>query len=453
MQPRVIIAGTGSGTGKTTITVGLMAAFIKTGLAVQGFKCGPDYIDPSYHTAVTGRSSRNMDSWMLPHKDMLSYFQRGAEGADLSIIEGVMGLYDGKSPESDQGSTAEISKLLQAPVILVVDISSMARSAAAIVKGFQALSEDVNIGGVIVNNAGSEGHYKLCKTAIEKECGVPVVGYLKRGDVPQIPERHLGLIPALERGELDELFDKLSSVMKQQVQLNEVKRIAEKAGELERNKSASAMKRKTVRIAVARDHAFNFYYPENLELLEENGAELLYFSPLKGEPLPLESDALYIGGGFPEEFAAELAASTETKESILQGIRKGMPVYAECGGYMYLCKSIMTTDGLSHTMIGAIPSTIQMTTNLAALGYREVEALHDTVLLKKGEQARGHEFHYSTVSAEKPYDAPHYVKGMRKNEKEGYYLPNVTAGYTHIHFASNPKMAARFVELAKTWRT
>ncbi|MFB4164088.1 cobyrinate a,c-diamide synthase [Alteribacillus sp. JSM 102045] len=452
MKPRIVIAGTGSGAGKTTISIGLMAALKKLGLCVQGFKCGPDYIDPSYHTAVTNRPSRNLDSWMLEKEMMKSVFQQGSKDADISVIEGVMGMYDGKSPESDMGSTAEISKLLQAPVILVVNIGAMARSAAAIVKGFQLLSPEVNIGGVIVNQAGSEGHARLCQKAIEKECGIPVVGYLKKGDVPAIPERHLGLIPAIERGELDHFFEQLGKIVETQVDLNKIQEIAGLAPELSTCPIQQEKADKKANIAVAYDAAFNFYYPENLELLEANGADLLYFSPLAGEPLPENSHALYIGGGFPEEFAKQLASREGVKESIRNAGNEGLPIYAECGGYMYLSEELITTDGNKHPMLGMIPAIVEMKNKLASLGYREVTALKNTTILKAGDTAKGHEFHYSVSTPQGKWEDAYRIKALRKSAQEGFIQNNITAGYTHIHFGSNPSITKRFVECAAEWK-
>ncbi|SFE51361.1 cobyrinate a,c-diamide synthase [Alteribacillus iranensis] len=452
MRSRITIAGTGSGTGKTTVSIGLMAAFKKRGLAVQGFKCGPDYIDPSYHTAVTNRTSRNLDSWMLEESTLFDVFQRGSEDADISIIEGVMGMYDGKSPESDVGSTAEISNILASPIILVVHIGAMARSAAAIVKGFQLLSPKVEIGGVIVNQAGSEGHYQLCKKAIEKECGIPVVGYLLKGAVPSIPERHLGLIPAIERGELDSFFEKLGETVAETVDLELIQEIARQAVVLPKPNIYDPSAEKQATIAVAQDAAFNFYYPENLELLEENGAELIYFSPLAGEPLPEESHALYIGGGFPEEFAVELAAQFKVKHSIRKAAQEGMPMYAECGGYMFFMEELVKTDGSSHDMLGLIPAVATMKDRRAALGYREVTAYKDTVILRKGESAKGHEFHYSTADLTGEVEAAYDVKALRKSGPSGYSEGNITASYIHLHFGSNPQVAQRLVHQAWQWK-
>ncbi|MBU8907816.1 cobyrinate a,c-diamide synthase [Desertibacillus haloalkaliphilus] len=455
MQPRIVIAGTGSGVGKTTLTVGLLAALKKQGLVVQGFKCGPDYIDPSYHTAVTGRYSRNLDSWMLDEEVVKEIFVDASRGADVSIIEGVMGFYDGKSPKSNIGSTAEISSLLDAPVILVVNIASMARSAAAIVKGYQLLDETVNVAGVILNQAGSEGHYQLCKTAIEQECHVPVLGFLERGDVPAIPERHLGLIPAIERGELDSFFDQLGAVIAKRVDLEAFVRIANQSPDIESTGNlltAATKQTKEVKIAIAQDAAFNFYYQENLKLLEGAGATLVYFSPLAGESLPKDVDGLYIGGGFPEEFADELSQHVDVKREIKESIKAGLPTLAECGGYMFLAESITTTSGDTYPMVGVVPGVVEMQERLAALGYRDVTANHETVILKKGEQARGHEFHYSTFSSKQEFPAVYEVKALRGTKQEGYYLPNLVAGYTHLHFASNPNMANHFVEACLNFR-
>ncbi|SFJ22209.1 cobyrinate a,c-diamide synthase [Thermoflavimicrobium dichotomicum] len=456
-RPRFVIAGTGSGVGKTTCTLGLMAAFRKRGLSVQGFKAGPDYIDPSYHTAVTGRPSRNLDTWMCQPERMKEIFLRGSDGADLSIIEGVMGLYDGKSPLSDQGSTAEIAILLNSPIILVVNIQSMARSAAAIVKGYQSLNPNVQIAGVIVNRAGSEGHVRLVQAAIEQECGVPVLGWLGRESDIDIPERHLGLVPAIERGELDPLFEKLAALMEERVDLARLFSIAQAAPVLsEPMDRLFVPKEKTkepVVLAVARDAAFNFYYPENLELLEHAGAKLQFFSPLSGESVPEEADGLLIGGGFPEEFARQLTAQEEVKQSIARRIREGLPTFAECGGYMYLCRELIDRHGQAYPMVGVIPATVKMQNRLAALGYREVLAATDNILLRQGESARGHEFHYSTLTMENDdYPSAYQITGRRGVQKEGYAKGNLLAGYTHLYFPSNPAMVERWLNVCRTYR-
>lgn len=455
---RLVIAGTGSGAGKTTVTIGLMAALKRRGHVVQGFKCGPDYIDPTYHTAVTGRVSRNLDSWMLDPHTMQEIFVRGSHGADISIIEGVMGMYDGKDPRSDRGSTAEISILTKSPVLLVISAQSMARSAAAIVKGFQLLNTEARIVGVIANKVGSEGHYKIVKTAIEQECGIPVVGYLKRESDLEIPERHLGLVPSVERGELNPLFDRLAELMAETVDLEQIWALAEaEPFYVEPRMFAQVPLRESgpddrIKIAVAKDQAFHFYYPENFELLQACGAELLFFSPLAGQPVPEEADGLYIGGGFPEEFAAELSRDEAVLRSFREAISSGLPTLAECGGFMYLTDAIETTDRSVYPMVGLIRGKVTMQKRLAALGYREITGTQQNFLIGPGEQAKGHEFHYSTFAAEAEHPHAYETKGLRGTKSEGYAKDNLVAGYTHLHFASNPELAKRWVERCREVR-
>lgn len=450
---RLVIAGTGSGVGKTTVTLGLMAAFQKQGHIVQGYKCGPDYIDPTYHSAVTGRTSRNLDSWMFEEKTVREIVARNSRDADMSIIEGVMGFFDGKSPTSDKGSAAEISVLTESPVVLVVNCASMARSVAAIVKGFQAFSSRPNIVGVIANRVGSEGHYKIVKIAIEQECGIPVLGYLKKESNIEIPSRHLGLVPAIERGELNAFFEALGNLVLETVDLKQLYSLAETT-EIIQNEDSIFNERASnlVTIAVAKDAAFNFYYQENLDLLEAYGAKLSFFSPLNGETIPADAAGLYIGGGFPEEFAAELSKQVEVKQSIKQAIENGLPTLAECGGYMYLTNSITTTDGQLYEMIGLIPGESTMQTNRAALGYREIKGTKDNFLFGPNDQVKGHEFHYSTFKATSSGQTAYETKGRSGVKQEGYASNNLVAGYTHLHFASNPKVAEQWVQACSTYK-
>ncbi|WP_038091817.1 cobyrinate a,c-diamide synthase [Tumebacillus flagellatus] len=453
-RPRLVIGGTGSGVGKTTVTLGLMAAFKRRGLRVQGFKCGPDYIDPTYHTSVTGRPSRNLDTWMTTPEIMREVFLRGSRDADLSIIEGVMGYYDGKDPRTNQGSTAEISLLLQAPTILLVNIASMARSAAAIVKGFCTLTDDAPIAGVIVNQAGSAGHISLVRTAVEQECNVPLFGGFTRTEGIQIPERHLGLIPAVERGELEPLFQKLADLVEEHLDLDQILAVAQSAPPLAEPETpllfSDTPAPAQVKIAVARDAAFNFYYAENLELLQQSGAELQFFSPLAGEKIPSDADALYLGGGFPEEFARELQDHTDVRSDMHARISDGLPTLAECGGYMYLCNTITDRAGDAFQMVGLIPSDVKMQDRLAALGYREASAATPHFLLEAGEQVRGHEFHYSTSTEAAP--KAYVTKGLRGQKEEGFTTPNLVAGYTHLYFPSNPQVPRRFLSAAAEYR-
>lgn len=449
-QRRLVIAGTGSGVGKTTLTIGLMSALRNRNVVVQGFKCGPDYIDPSYHSAVTGRPSRNLDSWMLAPDVVRDIFVRGSTGADISIVEGVMGFFDGKSPYSNAGSSAEISEIIQSPVILVVNCASMARSVAAVVKGFQTFAHGPNIVGVIANHVGSEHHYRLVQAAIEQECGIPVVGYLQKEPDIAIPERHLGLIPSIERGELAPFFTRLGELVEETIDLQQIMELS-KAGPLPRQERSifAPTGKQDVTIAVARDAAFNFYYPENLELLQAYGAKLVYFSPLNGEKLPGVADGLYIGGGFPEEFAQQLCAAEEVKASIRRAIQRGLPTFAECGGFMYLTEAIETTDGRSYDMVGVIPGKVIMQKRLVALGYREIEGNVGNMLLAPGMQAKGHEFHYSRYQTAQPIPHAYRIKGMRVDKEEGYMQGNLLAGYTHIHFASCPQMVHNWLARCK----
>lgn len=457
-RPRLVIAAPASGSGKTTVTVGLMAAFRRRGLTVQGFKVGPDYIDPSFHAATTGRVSRNLDSWMMPTGVLQEIFDRGSRSADLSIIEGVMGLYDGKDATSDRASTAEVSRLLDAPVILVLDVSKMANSAAAVVLGFQQLDPRVPIAGVIANRVGSVGHYQLVKTAIEKATGIPVLGYLLTTPEVVLPSRHLGLIPAIERGELTPLFDRLAHQLADTVDLDALWQIAQQYGEWTPPPPVLFAGEPTpsrVTIAVAHDRAFNFYYPENLELLEWYGARLIRFRPLDGEPVPAEADGLYLGGGFPEEFLPQLSGQRAVMESLRRAASSGLPTVAECGGYMVLMDAIQTVDGIRYPMAGIIPATAVMQKRLAALGYREVTAVSDTVLLGQGESARGHEFHYSTIQYGGDGWAWPYAFSVTSRGSvrlDGWAEGNLLASYMHLHWASRPFMVPRWIARCEAWR-
>lgn len=452
MVKRLVIAGTGSGAGKTTVTIGLLAALKQKGLQVQGFKCGPDYIDPTYHTAVTGRESRNLDSVMFDHEVVKEIYLRASEGADISIIEGVMGFYDGKKPTSNIGSTAEISAITESPVLLVVQCASIARSAAAIVKGFQMLDPNVRIVGVIANNVGSEGHYKIVKAAIEQECQISVVGYLLRNPDIAIPERHLGLIPSIERGELDSFFYQLGQLVRETIDVDQVLALAEASNLTTVSNLFNQKTEPKVKIAVAKDEAFNFYYEENLALLEARGAEIVFFSPLKGESVPKNVDGLYLGGGFPEEYAQELSQQKEVLQSVKQAIEQGTPTLAECGGFMYLTESITTTDGTSFPMVGLIPGKCTMHTKRKALGYREMLGTEGNFLLNEQTMAKGHEFHYSSYESTENLPFAYETKGIRGTKKDGVRMHQLVAGYVHFHFASNPSVVDHWIQASEAFK-
>lgn len=402
---------------------------------------------------------------MLSKQMVRDIFVRAARHADISIVEGAMGFYDGKDVLSNEGSTAEISLLLDCPVLLVVDCSGMARSAAAMVKGYQALDRGVNIAGVIANRVGGEGHFRLIQQAVEHECGIPVVGYLSIHSEIEIPERHLGLIPAIERGEHTPLLKQLSAVISSTIDLDAVLSLANAAPEIPKSENdelhASTLSRVSAsteapraRIAIAKDAAFNFYYAENLELLEHYGAELVFFSPLSGEKIPEGADGLYIGGGFPEEFAANLGSMKDVRDDFREKIRNGLATYAECGGYMYLTEQLTDLEGNTHDLVGVIPARVTMQERLSGFGYREVTGMEENWLIPAKESARGHEFHYSAIEYRLPQPFAYESSGSRWSGRqgEGYLSGNLVAGYTHLHFASNPLVARQFVARCIAYR-
>jgi cobyrinic acid a,c-diamide synthase len=443
----VVIAGVISGVGKTTIATGLMGVLRQNGLRVQPFKSGPDYIDPSYHTWVTGETSRNLDTWLLSHDAVLELFRRAMQGKDIAVIEGVMGLYDGHSSINEEGSTAELAKLLGAPAILVVDSRKGARSLAAMVSGYKAFDRALNLGGVILNGIGSDEHLRFCREAIEHYTGVAVLGYLPRRDNLSLPERHLGLVPIIEEPAGKEFLENLVGQCQATFDIPRILHLSEEARvpEAEAALFPVAPKPTVAKIAVARDKAFSFYYQDSLDLLAAWGAELVNFSPLQDKELPENISGLYIGGGFPELYAAELAENKHMRQEIKTAAGGGMPVYAECGGLMYLGRSIRDLEGKEYPMVGAIPVSSQIDSPRLSLGYRTVEALGDGPLLRRGETVRGHEFHWSVLNknAETPNAYCVIDKGGRL---EGFHNMNLLASYIHLHLGSLPKMAVRFIE-------
>lgn len=444
---RIVIAGTTSGVGKTTITTGLIGALCKRGLKVQPFKAGPDYIDPTYHTQVSGEPSRNLDTWLLPENTIIELFNRASKGKDIAVIEGVMGLYDGHSPIGDEGSTAELAKLLGAPVLLVLDSRKGARSLAAMVTGYQTFDHSLHLAGVILNGIGSEGHLNICKEAIEHFTGIKVVGYLPRREDLSLPERHLGLIPTVESAANNEFLQKLIAQCEATFDIDAIFQISGQTTSLPSRQSvfpAVPLPART-RIAVAKDKAFSFYYQDSLDILEAWGAELIPFSPLIDEALPTAISGLYIGGGFPELYAAELASNEPLKHEIKAVASKGMPVYAECGGLMYLGENVTDFEGKKHPMVSAIPVCSGIDNHRLSLGYRTVQSLVNGPLLGKGEIVRGHEFHWSIL--ENGTAAPNaYTIIDQGNRIEGFYLNNLVASYIHLHIGSLPSMAEHFID-------
>ena len=447
MTPAVVLAGTRSGVGKTTIATGIMGALARRGLRVQPFKCGPDYIDPSYHLMACGAPSRNIDTWLLSHDTALEFFGRAARSSDVAVVEGVMGLYDGHANLTEQGSTAEVAKLLRAPVVLIASAARVARSVAAEVLGFQKFDPSVNIAGVILNGVGSPRHLEFCRPPIEDATGLPVLGYMPRRDDLRVPERHLGLIPTVEGIVVEEWFDKLTEQVEETIDLDRMLEIAVQAETPIVAPSAFPTEAQPLRarIAVAQDKAFNFYYQDSLELLEAWGAELVPFSPLKDAGLPDGIGGVYIGGGFPELFARELAASASMKQSLRNAHAAGRKIYAECGGLMYLGETLTDFDGEAHQMVGLIPAQSSMSKGRLTLGYREVEALADGALLAKGERVRGHEFHWSVADSPASSEQAVYAVRSQNGRIEGFRSRSLWASYIHLHMGSKPGMARRFV--------
>ncbi|MBI4497764.1 MAG: cobyrinate a,c-diamide synthase [Chloroflexi bacterium] len=450
---RLVVAGAASGVGKTTIATGIMGAFARRGLRVHPFKVGPDYIDPGYHQLAAGVPSRNLDSWMLPAATVRELFSRPAAKADVAVIEGVMGLYDGRTGEGEVGSTAHVAKLLDAPVVLVLDAGKVARSAAATVLGFRQFDPDLRLAGVILNNLGSQRHREMIEEAIQEATDLPVLGGLLRHEDLHLPERHLGLITAIEHPLGADALDRLIDRVAEGCDVDRLLALAQSAGPTPEH-AVSIFPRErvpsTCRIAVALDAAFSFYYEDNWNLLAMWGAELVPFSPLRDTAFPDGVHGLYLGGGYPEEYAADLAGNTSMLAAIRAAAAAGMPVYAECGGFMYLCEAISDFEGRSYPMVGVVPGRCAMQRRRVGLGYREVEARRDTLLLSAGSRVRGHEFHWSVLEGALPQEDMAYDV-LGEGRDDGFAQGNILASYIHLHFGADPDLAKRFVAACTRW--
>lgn len=427
--PVVLIAGTHSGVGKTTVTLGLMAALTARGLVVQPYKVGPDFIDPSHHTAICGRPSFNLDPFMMGEEGVKRSFFSAIRGADVAVVEGVMGLYDGMG-STEVGSTAQVAKILDIPVLLVINVHGMSRSAAAIELGFLAYDPGVRLAGTILNRVGSERHLAMLNSCLKK----PIFGALPRDKEMEMKSRHLGLVMGFEK---DHDSAVLATLLEENANIDRILELpgrahpALAADELAGTKEGAD---RSVRIGVARDKAFCFYYHENLRELERHGADLVYFSPLD-EELP-DVEGLYIGGGYPELYASELERSP-AREQVKKASLDGMPIYGECGGLMYLGESLQSEAG-SFKMAGALPCTTFMEKRLMALGYVEGEVCMNNPFVDVGKSIRGHEFHYSRCVCDR--DASFCLKLSRgkgiEDGKDGLLENNTMAGYLHAHFYS-----------------
>ncbi|MFJ4876035.1 cobyrinate a,c-diamide synthase [Streptomyces sp. NPDC088745] len=460
MVARIVIAAPSSGSGKTTVATGLMAAFTERGLAVSPHKVGPDYIDPGYHALATGRPGRNLDAYMCGTGLVGPLFEHGAAGCDLAVVEGVMGLYDGAAGQGELASTAQVAKLLRAPVVLVVDGSSQSRSVAALVHGFASWDPEVRIGGVVLNKVGSDRHEELLREALEGS-GVPVLGVLRRAPQVRTPSRHLGLVPVAERrAEAVEAVAALAEQVRGGVDLEAVLALARSAGGTgsvawepgagagrgaapspggTRAKGAGEAESQGPVVAVAAGPAFTFSYAEHAELLAAAGALVVPFDPLRDERLPDGTRGLVIGGGFPEVYAPELSANEPLRRAVAELAASGAPVAAECAGLLYLARSL---DG--QPMCGVLDAEARMSEKLT-LGYREAVAVGDSALAAAGTRLRGHEFH-RTVIEPGAGAAPAWGFTHPRRRVEGFVQGNVHASYLHTHWAAAPGLAYRFVE-------
>jgi cobyrinic acid a,c-diamide synthase len=451
--PRIVIAATGSGAGKTTTTVALLGALRARGLRVAAFKCGPDYLDPTYHARVLGKPSQNLDGWMMGRDAVLATFARAAAGADLAVIEGMMGLFDGAAPDRDEGSTAEIAKWLSAPVVLVHDASGVARTISAIARGFAQFDPELSLGGLICNRVGSKGHLDLLT---QSRPAARVLGGFPSNPALAFPERHLGLIYATREVFSDRVIGEWTRAAQEWLNLDAIIELARSSPPLEVPFPQNAVHAAALcRIAIAYDDAFHFYYEDNLRRLEDLGAELIRFAPTRDRALP-EADGLYIGGGYPEVMARELSSNS----SMLQGIRRfagdGHPIYAECGGLMYLSEGIRTLDGTRWPMLALLPGVAAMAERLQALGYVEVETCTPTILGPAGLNFRGHQFRYSTLegSGGQLHADPAYRVAPKWGApfQEGFARGNVLGSYVHAHWASNPAVPEGFISSCLTSR-
>jgi cobyrinic acid a,c-diamide synthase len=443
--PRLVIAGVASGVGKTTATVGLVRALRARGLEVAVFKCGPDYLDPTYHQRAAGRASHNLDGWLMGRAAVLETFTRAAAGADLAVIEGVMGLFDGVSPTGEEGSTAEIAKWLDAPVVLVVDAGGMARTVAALAAGFAGFDRDLSLAGLVANRVGSRGHLELLRQAQRTP---PILGAFPAAEEHAFPSRHLGLRTADRDAVPDARLEAWGRLVEEWWSVEGLLALARAAPPLAPPAPAPApAAAPRCRLGVAFDEAFHFYYEHNLATLTALGAALVRFSPLHDADLP-DVDGLYLGGGYPEVHAAALAANAPMKAAIAAFAGRGRPLYAECGGLMYLVQRLRTLDGASHAMVGLLPGEAVLSPRLEALGYVEVETQAPTILGPAGLRFRGHQFRYSRLEGAATTGLAYSVRRRRGGEafREGHAAGSVLGSYVHAHWASNRLVAEHFVE-------
>jgi cobyrinic acid a,c-diamide synthase len=434
----------------------MMAALAERGLKVAAFKIGPDFIDPGHHSRITGIPSRNLDGWMLPKTYNLECFKRAIRKSDIAVVEGVMGLYDGYDGKTEAGSTAQMAKWLGIPVILIVDAKSMARSAAAVVMGFEKFDENLTFAGVLFNKLGSDRHLQYLTEAMNSHVKMPCLGGVVRDEKIAIPERHLGLVTREDHSLSDRIIETLAATIENTINLDGLMEcLPEFDNADDSTQTRIDQKRNLVKIGVARDNAFCFYYQDNLDLLRASGAELVFFSPIADKKFPPDLDGLYLGGGYPELFVDQLAAKAKLRKQIREKSLEGMPIYAECGGFMYLCEELWDQNGRRYPMAGCFPFATRMRSRLNALGYREITLTKDTIIGQSGQTIRGHEFHYSEIK-DSVFDIDTVYRlsdriGMQK-PPEGYYINRTLGSYNHLHFGSQPKVARYFVDACLTYQ-
>ena len=441
----VVIGGAASGAGKTSVTLGLLASLRRRGLTVQAFKVGPDFIDPGLHAAVTRRPSYNLDGWMCGQEPVLQTVARAAADADVAVVEGVMGCFDGVDGASDEGSTAQVAKWLAAPVVLVIDAAAMARSLAAVALGFERFDPGLRVVGVIANRVGGATHARWIADAVRRACRAEPLGAIGYDPALTIPERHLGLHTAAEGALGEERVAALADAVERGI---DVDRLLELASPLPQAAVVDTVRPiGRARIGVARDAAFQFYYAENLEALRAAGAELVWWSPLAATDIP-EVDGLYLGGGYPELYAGVLADNAAIRKALRAFAERGRPIYAECGGLMFLAESLEDRDGRVHPMVGLLPAAVRMRAHGLTLDYAEVELTRACPLGRPGVIARGHEFHASTLGPVPASVARAYRARARSgaDRPEGYLVGRALMSYFHLHFASSPGLATAFVD-------
>lgn len=449
--PRIVVAATRSGSGKTSLAVSLTAALTRRGLRVQTFKVGPDFLDPTYLTLASGRPCYNLDGWMMGKEYVTQLFTRKAAQADITIVEGVMGLFDGANPSTSEGSTAEIARWLKAPVLLVVDVQGASRSVAALVKGFRDFEPGVEVAAVVANRCASASHAELLAQSLASASLPPLAGAVPRGAFPELGSRHLGLVTADQHQLPPDRIAAFAAAGEACLPLETLVAIAKQAVPLPTVPSRKSKENKKIAIAVAQDQAFHFYYHDTWDELAARGCEVIPYSPLADRSLPAGIAGLYIGGGYPEVHAEELAANKEMLESLRRFASLGHPVYAECGGLMYLSQRLETATGICYPLAGIIPAGTRMGSQKKFLGYVEATLLLDSLWGKAGDILRGHEFHYSEMVPHQ-IDDPRWRQAysLKRNRSgmivpEGFQYGNILASYAHLHFASQPAAVEHFI--------